>query len=62
MPDLTQLELQYIRQCLNKNEEEYQKINYYMSQVKDVQTQQIFSKIQQESLNSKQILMIFLNN
>lgn len=62
MPDLTQLELEYIRQCLNKNEEEYQKINYYMSQVKDVQTQQIFSKIQQESLNSKQILMIFLNN
>ncbi len=62
MPDLTQLELQYIRQCLNKNEEEYQKINYYMSQVKDVQTQQIFSKIQQESLNSKQTLMIFLNN
>lgn len=62
MPDLTQLELEYIRQCLNKNEEEYQKINYYMSQVKDVQIQQIFSKIQQESLNSKQILMIFLNN
>ena len=62
MPDLTQLELEYIRQCLNKNEEEYQKINYYMSQVKDVQTQQIFSKIQQESLNSKQTLMIFLNN
>ena len=62
MPDLTQLELQYIRQCLNKNDEEYQKINYYMSQVKDVQTQQIFSKIQQEALNSKQTLMIFLNN
>lgn len=62
MSDLTQLELQYIRQCLNKNEEEYQKINYYMSQVKDVQTQQIFSKIQQEALNSKQTLMIFLNN
>ena len=62
MPDLIQLELQYIRQCLNKNEEEYQKINYYMSQVKDVQTQQIFSKIQQEALNSKQTLMIFLNN
>ena len=62
MPDLTQLELQYIRQCLNKKEEEYQKINYYMSQVKDVQTQQIFSKIQQEALNSKQTLMIFLNN
>ena len=62
MPDLTQLELQYIRQCLNKNEEEYQKINYYMSQVKDVQTQQIFSKIQQEALNSKHTLMIFLNN
>lgn len=62
MPDLTQLELQYIRQCLNKNEEEYQKINYYMSQIKDVQTQQIFSKIQQEALNSKQTLMIFLNN
>lgn len=62
MPDLTQLELQYIRQCLNKNEEEYQKINYYMSQVKDVQTQQIFSKIQQEALNSKKTLMIFLNN
>ena len=62
MPDLTLLELLYIRQCLNKNEEEYQKINYYMSQVKDVQTQQIFSKIQQEALNSKQTLMIFLNN
>lgn len=62
MQSLTQIELQHIRQIIEKNETEYQKMKFYLSQAKDIQTQQIITQIQQESLNTKQILIGFINN
>lgn len=62
MPDLTELELEHIRQIIFLNETKYQKINTYLSQVQDLQIQQIFNNIAQNALNTKQILTSFLNN
>ena len=62
MPDLTELELEHIRQIIFLNETKYQKINTYLSQIQDLQIQQIFNNIAQNSLNTKQILTSFLNN
>jgi len=62
MPDLTKLELQNIKQIIFENENKYQKINSYLLQVKDIQTQQILNNIAQDALNSKQQLTGFLNN
>lgn len=61
MSDLTELELEYIRKIIFLNETKYQKINTYLSQTQDLQTQQIFNNIAQETLNAKQLLIIFLN-
>ena len=62
MPDLTELELEHIRQIIFLNETKYQKINTYLSQIQDMQIQQIFNNIAQNALNTKQILTSFLNN
>ncbi len=62
MPDLTELELEHIRQIIFLNETKYQKINTYLSQIQDLQIQQIFNNIAQNALNTKQILTSFLNN
>lgn len=62
MQSLTQIELQHIRQIIEMNQNEYQKMKFYLSQAKDIQIQQIITQIQQESLNTKQILIGFLNN
>ena len=40
----------------------YQKLNTYSSQAVDPQIKQIFTKAAQDSLNTKQKLMTFLNN
>ena len=61
MPDLTELELEYIRQIIFLNENKYQKIKTYLSQTKDLQIQQMFNNIVQEALNTKQVLTSFLN-
>ena len=61
MPDLTELELEYIRQIIFLNENKYQKIKTYISQTKDLQIQQMFNNIVQEALNTKQVLTSFLN-
>ncbi len=61
MPDLTELELEYIRQIIFLNENKYQKINIYLSQIQDIQVQQMFNNIVQEALNTKQLLTSFLN-
>ena len=61
MPDLTELELEYIRQIIFLNENKYQKINIYLSQIQDIQVQQMFNNIVQEALNTKQVLTSFLN-
>ncbi len=62
MSDLTKLELQNIRKIILENENKYQKVNSYLSQVKDVQIQQLFNNIAQDSLNVKQQLISYLNN
>ncbi len=61
MPDLTELELEYIRQIIFLNENKYQKIKTYLSQTQDLQIQQMFNNIVQEALNTKQVLTSFLN-
>ena len=61
MPDLTELELEHIRQIIFLNETKYQKINTYLSQIQDLQVQQMFSNIAQEALNTKQLLTSYLN-
>ena len=50
MPDLTELELEHIRQIIFLNENKYQKINIYLSQIQDIQVQQMFNNIAQEAL------------
>ena len=62
MPDLTKLELEYIRQIIFLNNMKYQKISTYLSQIQDLQVQQIFNNILQDALNIKQVLMSFVNN
>ena len=47
MPDLTELELEHIRQIIFLNE--------------NIQVQQMFNNIAQEALNTKQLLTSFLN-
>ena len=61
MPDLTKLELEHIRQIIFLNENKYQKINAYLSQIQDIQVQQMFSNISQEALNTKKLLTSYLN-
>ena len=61
MPDLTEIELEYIRQIIFLNENKYQKIKTYLSQTQDLQIQQMFNNILQEALNAKQVLTSFLN-
>lgn len=61
MSNLTEIELEYIRKIIFLNENKYQKINTYLSQIQDLQVQQIFNNIAQEALNTKQLLTSFLN-
>ena len=61
MPDLTELELEHIRQIIFLNENKYQKIKTYLSQTQDLQIQQMYNNIVQEALNAKQVLTSFLN-
>jgi len=61
MADLTESELQNLRHLIGSHETNYQKLNTYSSQAVDPQIKQIFSKAAQDSLNTKQKLMGFLN-
>ena len=62
MPNLSQVELQNLRHFIGSHETSYQKLNAYASQVVDPQLKQMFTKAAQDSLNTKQKLMSFLNN
>ena len=62
MASLSQLELQNLRHLIITNETYYQKINTYVSNAVDPQIKQIFTKSMQDTLNTKQQLMSFLNN
>jgi len=61
MAKLTQVELQNLRHLIGAHETSFQKLNNYASQAVDPQIKQIFTKSAQESLNTKQKLMSFLN-
>ena len=61
MTGLSQVELQNLRHLIGSHETNYQKLNTYSSQAVDPQIKQIFSKAAQDSLNTKQKLMGFLN-
>ncbi len=62
MADLNQAELQHLRHLIGTHETAYQKLNTYSSQAVDPQIKQLFTKSAQDSLNTKQKLMTFLNN
>ena len=62
MTDLNQLELQNLRHLIETHETAYQKLNTYSAQAVDPQIKQIFTKAAQDSLNTKQKLMTFLND
>ena len=62
MADLNQLELQHLRHLNGAHDTACQKLNTYSSQAEDPQIKQIFTKAAEDSLNTKQKLMTFLNN
>lgn len=62
MANLTQAELQHLRHLIGAHETAYQKLNTYSSQAVDPQIKQLFTKAAQDSLNTKQKLMTFLEN
>ena len=62
MPDITKVEFQHIKQIVPENDNKYQKIIYYLTQIKDVQIQQLLNNIAQDSLNIKQQFISFLNS
>ncbi len=61
MANLSEAELQHLRHLIGKHDTSYEKLNAYSSQAVDPQIKQVFSKAAQDSLNTKQILMGFLN-
>ena len=62
LSNLSQVELQNLRHFIGAHETSYQKLNAYASQAVDPQIKQMFTKAAQDSLNTKQKLMSFLNN
>ena len=62
MANLSQVELQNLRHLIGVQETYYDKLNTYANQCVDPQIKQIFTKSAQDSLNTKQKLMSFLNN
>ena len=62
MPNLNQSELQHLRHLIGAQETSYQKLMNYAEYAVDPQIKQIFNKAAQDSLNTKQKLINFLNN
>lgn len=61
MATLTQVELQNLKHLISMHDTSYQKLNAYASQCVDPQIKQMFTKAAQDSLNTKQKLLTFLN-
>ena len=61
MANLNQVELQNLRHLIGAHDTSYQKLNNYANQCVDPQIKQMFTKAAQDSLNTKQKLMTFLN-
>lgn len=62
MSNLNQAELQHLRHLIGGQETSYQKLMNYAEYAVDPQIKQIFNKAAQDSLNTKQKLINFLNN
>ena len=60
MATLNQSELQNLRHLIGAHETAYQKLNTFSSQAVDPEIKQIFAKLAQDALNTKQKLMEFL--
>ena len=61
MANLNQVELQNLRHLSGAHDTSYQKLNNYANQCVDPQIKQMFTKAAQDSLNTKQKLLTFLN-
>ena len=61
MADLNQNELQNLRHLIGAHDTAFQKLNTFSSQAVDPEIKQTFAKAAQDSLNTKQKLMGFLD-
>ncbi len=62
MANLSQVELQYLRQFVGSACTCNTKLTDYANAAVDPQVKQLFTKAAQDSLNTKQTLMTFLQN
>ena len=62
MPDLSQVELQNLRHFIVTSSTCNTKLTDYANNAVDPQIKQLFTKAAQDSLNTKQTLMSFLEN
>ena len=62
MANLSQIELQNLRHFILSSSIENTKLTSYSSSSIDPQVKQLFTKATQDSLNTKETLMTFLNN
>ena len=62
MENINKIELQNIKKIIEMQEIEYKKLCSYTLQTVDPQIKQIFTKAAQDSLNTKQKIMSFLND
>ena len=62
MPDLSQDELQNLRHFIGTSSTCNTKLTDYANNAVDPQIKQLFTKAAQDSLNTKQTLMSFLEN
>ncbi len=62
MSNLSQIELQNLRHFILSSSIENTKLTAYSNTSVDPQVKQLFTKVSQDSLNTKETLMTFLNN
>ena len=62
MQNLNQAELQHLRHLIGAQDTSYQKLQNYAEYAVDTQIKQVFNKAAQDSLNTKQKLISFLEN
>lgn len=62
MANLSQIELQNLKNFISLSSIENTKLTSYSSTSVDPQVKQLFTKASQDSLNTKETLMTFLNN
>ncbi len=62
MANLNQMELQNLRHFIGSSITTNKKLTDYSGKVTDEQVKQLFTKAEQDSLNTKQTLMSFLDN